>query len=301
MSHSHEHQDPIPTQGRYVMPHTSESQNPMPLVGIVGIQGKFGQSLAEHFSESGYCVIGSDKGTACATADVVRRADVVIVAVDIYATEEVIRSIAPTMRDNQLLLDITSIKEMPCERMLESRASVIGLHPMWNPSLSWPNQRVVMCAVRPGGWLPWITDFFTRHQVRITHMAPRSHDQYTAVVQGLLHTTTLMQADVLRCMGVDIPDTLAAAGPVYEIRLGMIGRLLAQDSELFSGILMLNDEVLPVMQNMHQSLEGLMRAIKQRDREAFTRYFTQNAEYLGDFKEESKKKTDTLIDLWKKS
>lgn len=283
------------------MSRKSSSSNSNPAVGIIGIQGAFGQSLAEYFRASGYCVIGSDKGTECANSDVARHADVVIIAVDIYAAEEVIREIAPLMRASQLLMDITSIKKIPCERMLESRASVIRLHPMWSPKNSWQNQLVVVCAVRPSNWLAWVEGFFVQHEVNITYMSPSEHDTCMAVVQGLPHTTTLMQADVLRRMGVDIPATRAAASPIYEIRFEMIGRLLDQDPELFAGILMLNDEVLAVVEAELHSLANLRDIIKQRDRARFARYFKENAAYLGDFIKESMTKTNMLLEFWKKN
>jgi len=281
------------------MPRINCSTNTKPTIGIIGSNGKFGRSLTEHFCGAGYSVIGSDISTALTNNHVVADADVVIIAVDIYSTQEVIREIAPLMRKDQLLMDITSVKRMPCDCMLESASSVIGAHPMWNPNNSWDGQKVVLCPIRPGKWLEWVCDFFIGQQVNVDVKSPEAHDKSSAMVQGIPHAQSLIGVDAMRRLGADIKDAYSMSSPIYEIRLGMMGRLLAQDPRLYAGIMMFNDETLEVLRAMSASLNEIIEIIEQQDADCFVALFKKNAEYLGRFTAESMEKTNKLIAAWK--
>ncbi|MEK7063938.1 MAG: prephenate dehydrogenase/arogenate dehydrogenase family protein, partial [Patescibacteria group bacterium] len=102
------------------------------VVGIIGINGRFGQLLKSFFGQLGCSVIGSDekKPTGLSNAQVVQQSEVVIFSVPIKDTPAVIRSVLHGVREDQLLMDVTSIKQPAVEAMLESKAQVVGLHPM---------------------------------------------------------------------------------------------------------------------------------------------------------------------------
>lgn len=267
-------------------------------VGIVGQQGKFGKVLTERFQASGYCVVGSDRDTDWTNKAVAKKADVVVIAVDMFATAAVIREIAPVLQPDQLLLDITSVKQMPCDLMLGSPASVIGLHPMWDPANNWTGQRMVISPVRSGPWLPWVENFFSSQGVKLVTMTPSEHDALAAIVQGLIHPLALVQAEVARRMKVDIEETLEIASPIYEMKLDMIGRLLFQDPKLYAGICFLNKDVLRVLLTAQAVLQELIDIIARQDLPAFEKFFTTNRHNLGSFAGEAMARTNQLIEIW---
>ena len=83
----------------------------------------------------------------------------VIVSVPIQATEAVIREVGPHVRKDGLLMDVTSVKQMPLDVMLAStEASVVGTHPMFGPGVhTFQGQRVVVCRGRGDAWWDWLT------------------------------------------------------------------------------------------------------------------------------------------------
>ena len=72
--------------------------------------------------------------------------DLVVVSVPIRDTVRVIGEIAPFLREDQLLCDFTSLKTGPVAAMLRSKAAVIGLHPMFGPTVSSIRVRPSWCA-----------------------------------------------------------------------------------------------------------------------------------------------------------
>ena len=89
------------------------------VVGIIGINGHFGQMLKGFFEQLGCSVIGSDKEkpTRLSNAQIVQQSKVVVFSVPIKDTPAVIRSVLPGVREDQLLMDVTSIKQPAVKAM----------------------------------------------------------------------------------------------------------------------------------------------------------------------------------------
>ncbi|MGD8688217.1 MAG: prephenate dehydrogenase/arogenate dehydrogenase family protein, partial [Syntrophobacterales bacterium] len=127
-------------------------------VGIIGGLGKMGRWFQRFFSELGYQVSVADLDTETTAEDLARTCNLVLVAVPLQHTVEVVRAIGPLVQDDALLMDIASLKTEVVGTMLEvSTASVIGTHPLFGPGE--PNvtgQTVVMCPGRGQWWQEWL-------------------------------------------------------------------------------------------------------------------------------------------------
>ncbi|MFP6599281.1 MAG: prephenate dehydrogenase dimerization domain-containing protein, partial [Deltaproteobacteria bacterium] len=69
---------------------------------------------------------------------------------------------------------------------------------------------------------------------------PLTHDRMMAVVQVLVHFNTMVTGEALRLSGASIQESLAFTSPIYRLELAFIGRLFAQQPELYGEILMRN-------------------------------------------------------------
>ena len=103
--------------------------------------------------------------------------------------------------------------------MLCSKAEVIGLHPMFGPSVRTLEQQTII--VTPARCskenLSRLTGIFEREGARITITTPEAHDRMMAVVQGLTHFVTLSMAETMRRIGITPADTEPFMSPVYQI------------------------------------------------------------------------------------
>ena len=266
--------------------------------GIIGGTGKMGQLFAPVFERAGYEVLVSGRSTALTNEKLADTCDLVIVSVPIRDTVRVIGGIAPLMREDQLLCDFTSLKVGPVAAMLRSKAEVIGLHPMFGPTVSSiSGQTIVVCPARTtDAALSNLTTVFTREGAVCTVTTPEEHDRMMAVVQGLTHFVTICMADSIRRMGIDIQKTEEFMSPVYQIELGLVGRLLSQDPALYADILQQNPFVPEVIAACRSAAGELSEIVTRGDPEAFRDFFSRDTRHLGAYCERGQDLTDALIE-----
>ena len=266
--------------------------------GIIGGTGKMGKLFRPVFERADYEVIVSGRSTGVTNAEIAETCDLVIVSIPIRDTIRVIEEIAPLLNESQVLCDFTSLKVAPVAAMLTSRAQVIGLHPMFGPTVSSiARQTIVMCPARvTGTTLSDLRHIFLREGAVCTIATPEEHDRMMAIVQGLTHFVTICMADSIRRLGVDIEKTEPFMSPVYQIELSLVGRLLSQDPALYADILQENPfvpEVLAACRAAAADLEGI---VQSGDPEVFTAFFSRDTEHLGAYCERGQVLTDALIE-----
>jgi len=266
--------------------------------GIIGGTGRMGKLFVPVFLRAGYEVLVSGRSTDLTAEDLARQCDLVIVTVPIRNTVKVIDRIAPLMGPGQLLCDFTSLKKKPIEAMLKSKANVIGLHPMFGPTVSSiKSQTIIVCPARVDDRkLSDLVAIFRKEGARCTIATPEEHDRMMAVVQGLTHYVTLCMAESIRRLGVDIGATEEFTSPVYQIELSLIGRLLSQDPELYADILEENPYVPEVLAACRESAADLEAIVKKHDAAGFREFFEKNSRHLGSYCQKGQKTTDMLID-----
>jgi prephenate dehydrogenase len=266
--------------------------------GIIGGTGKMGRLFVPVFERAGYEVMVSGRSTEVTNQHIAESCELVIVSIPIRDTVRVIEEIAPLLARNQLLCDLTSLKVRPVEAMLKAKANVVGLHPMFGPTVgSLKSQTIIVCPVRVEEHLLHnLVAVFRKEGARCTMATPEEHDKMMAVVQGLTHYVTLCMAESIRRLGVDIKATQEFTSPVYQIELSLVGRLLAQDPDLYADILQQNPYIPEVLEACKSSAGDLAKIVGSHDPELFRAFFERNTRHLGPACDEGQKMTDALID-----
>ena len=266
--------------------------------GIIGGTGKMGRFFTPVFERAGYEVLVSGRSTSLTNTDLAEQCDLVIVSVPIHDTVRVIEEISPHLTKDQVLCDFTSLKTAPVAAMLKSDARVIGLHPMFGPTVpSLRNQTIIVCPARAEEHsIQSLVSLFTNEGAQCTLSTPEQHDRMMAVVQGLTHFVTLCMAESVRRLGVDIESTRAFTSPVYHLELSLIGRLLSQDPSLYADILQENPFVPEVLSVCTSSAETLTGIVTSGDPALFREFFEANSRHLGTYCDEGMKTTDALIE-----
>jgi prephenate dehydrogenase len=267
-------------------------------VGIIGGTGKMGTFFSRVFSRAGYEVQVCGRRSPSRCRDLAGDCGILMVSVPIRETVPVIRGIAPLLHEDQILCDLTSLKTRPVDAMLASRASVIGLHPMFGPTVSsLHGQTIIATPARiDDESLASFLSIFEREGARITLSTPEEHDRMMAVVQGLTHFVTLTVAETMRRLDASPEATEPYRSPVYQIEMGLVGRLLSQDPDLYGDMLMENPNIPPVLAACHESLGRIQRAIESRDPGAFRELFLENSRHFAGYSPKAAEETDFLID-----
>ena len=250
---------------------------------IVGRDGAIAQFFANWLTSLGHSVEGFDRQTSHRAAEVLPEADLVIVAVPIDRTESVIRQVGPYLTSNTVLADITSIKRQPVQVMLEAHhGPVVGLHPMFGPtSDSVSNQVLVHCGGRLEQQLHWFCDAWIGSGGTVLYSNPTEHDHMMATIQAVRHFTTFVFGCHLQAEDVDLNRTLAFSSPIYRLELGMVGRLFAQQAELYADIIFNSEEGLDILRRYHNSFGALLSELEQGNREQFIERFATTKAWFG--------------------
>jgi prephenate dehydrogenase len=218
-----------------------------PLIGIVGSAGAYGRWLQRFFrSRMGLDVIGHDPADAASVdeSELVRRADVLVFSAPIRHTAALIdryAALADGGEAGRLWLDVTSIKSVPVDAMLRSRAEVVGLHPMTAPpkAPTLKGRVMVVCEARVERWRAWLDGMLLALEAECVHATPGQHDRVMALVQAMVHATHLAQAGVLSGQAAQVGD-LAALMPFrsasFEMDAAVIARILSLNPAIYEDI-----------------------------------------------------------------
>jgi chorismate mutase/prephenate dehydrogenase len=259
-----------------------------------------GAFLARVFRSSGYPVETMGVGEGASAIEVASRNDLVVVAVPIASTVEVIEQVAPHVRKGACLMDITSIKRPPLEAMLAAApegVDVVGTHPMFGPhGADFDRQKVVLCSGRGEAGFARVKRLYEGFGAETIDATAEEHDAQMALIQVLVHEKTMVLGSVLERLKADLGRSLQFASPVYRTELAMIGRMFSQRAELYADILTVNPEAPRLSHVFEQEAAYFARAVAMSDRDAVVDRFRQVADYMKEFATWAKKQSDAILD-----
>ena len=266
-------------------------------IGIIGGTGGMGRLFKRLWRAQGHRVITASRKTKLTPQQCAKKADLVIVTVPITSTAQVIEKIAPFVRKQAGLADFTSLKGFPTKAMERNSCSeVVGCHPIFAPSVpSLKNQVIVLCPVRGRKWLGFLKESFKKAEAKVKIMNPEEHDRRMAVVQGLIHFTSITLAATIKRMGWDQSVLNAVSSPVYRFRMDFANRILNQDPHLYADIEMMNGYLPDVLKAYEEQTKILSTLVRSKKRKSFIALFKQISDHLGVEKKHAQKRTDFLI------
>lgn len=259
-----------------------------PVIGIVGSGGAYGRWLRGFFEQRmGLQVIGHDPVDAASQTpeELLERADVLLFSAPIRHTPALIREYVRQSAGRErgrLWLDVTSIKAEPVAAMLESQASVAGLHPMTAPpkAPTLKGRVLVVCEARlEPRWQAWLEQLCDALQAECVRGSAEHHDRVMALVQAMVHATHLAQAGVLReyaPMLGQLQALMPYRSAAFELDAAIISRILSLNPAIYEDIQFGNPhagEVLDHLLAQLQQLRALLEAGDDAARASFRRQF----------------------------
>ena len=271
---------------------------PSRTVAVIGVHGGMGTIMARLFGDLGHQVIISDLDTPLSPGDAASVADVVVVSVPIDVTEDVIRQVGPRVREDAVLMDVTSVKQAPVAAMLEAtRASVVGTHPMFGPNVhSLQGQRVVVCRGRGDEWATWVTRMLQARGLTVQEATAEHHDRVMAIVQVLTHFQTQVLGLTLARSGTPLDESLRFTSPAYLMELYVTARHFDQSPDLYGPIEMRNPAVREVTAGFRDAAQEVSDILASGDRERFRALFAEVRDFFGPFTHEALEQSSFLID-----
>ena len=272
-------------------------------IGIIGGTHGLGKRLAEFFAQKfsdRKRVLVSGRSTRLTNLDLVEQSDLVIFAVPISITKEVIASCVSQARADQIWMDITSVKTGAVAAMCASKAEVCGMHPVFGPMPKIKGETVFYCPERISdeslkAVLALFEDF------ELIRSTPQEHDDLMGIVQCVSHFSDLVMGDTLRESGLDFVDILAASSPAYRLKLEVMGRMFSQNSRLYAEIATENPASVKFTNLFLKRVEWFQSLIEKKDRATIEAEFSKISGFLGkEFCETSWKDSQQFLTRLKK-
>ena len=219
-------------------------------IGIIGGTGGIGKWFATFFAGEGYPVHVTGRSTGMPLPELAAACRVVIVAVPIASTIDVIHEVGPLLPEDALLMDFTSLKEEPVRAMLAaSRSEVIGTHPLFGPDApSLAGQNIILCPARGECWLELLRGIFVKSGARVTVTAPAEHDRMMSLVQGLTHLETILMGLTLRDSGVEPSELAAFSTPVFRTKQAILEKVFGPRPGLYAALIAENPNMPAILE-----------------------------------------------------
>ncbi|MHA2142839.1 MAG: prephenate dehydrogenase/arogenate dehydrogenase family protein [Candidatus Thorarchaeota archaeon] len=257
-------------------------------VAVIGAAGQMGRWLLNHFEAQGYTLVASDSRDdelrdLAETSDVilassnvaaVKDADAVVVSVPIDLTTAVIHEIAPHMKQNAILCEISSVKgEIPraLQKAAEYGIRPLCIHPMFGPGAR---------ALRKKLTLIPIVDFKAEDQLietlfpgcQIIVTDSEEHDRIIALTISLPYFVNTILASVLADEDISLLERLG--GTTFTVQMMLTGSIMSQPSALHASLHSENKHVIALLQKLQQKSKETLASLVDKDSAAFERLFS---------------------------
>jgi chorismate mutase/prephenate dehydrogenase len=252
---------------------------------VVGGRGALGRIFVDMFSRSQYPVSVLEQDDWEDAQGILADSDLVLVAVPIKLTESIIAKLAQYLPANCVLADVTSTKQKPLEAMVAHHVGpVVGLHPMFGPDVvSLVKQVVVVCDGRMPKQYEWLVE-----QIRvwgaIVHLSTaKQHDDAMAFIQVMRHFSSFVYGAHLASEDPDLDLLVAFSSPIYRLELAMVGRLFAQDPELYADIIFNNAASIGLLKRFRDRFEEALHLLETGNKGEFVKQFFLIGHWFGPY------------------
>ncbi|WP_100655651.1 bifunctional chorismate mutase/prephenate dehydrogenase [Alteromonas flava] len=253
-------------------------------VVVVGGAGALGRIFTELFRRSHYTVSVVEKDDWDNAEQHFSKADLVLICVPITLTEKVIQQL-PQLPPHCVLADITSIKQAPLNAMLAQHSGpVVGLHPMFGPdSVGMVKQVVVVCDGRGAKQYQWLIEQMIIWGAKVQEATAEAHDSSMAFIQVMRHFNTFVYGSHLQHENPNLQLLTNFSSPIYRLELAMVGRLFAQDPELYADIIFNDRRNIALLKRFSERFTEALAVLENGDKAAFIKQFMQIGGWFGEY------------------
>jgi prephenate dehydrogenase len=247
-----------------------------------------GRWFTKCFHDEGFSVVVSSRTKSKAEAlcdefgvDVARNsvdaldgADWILLCVSIDSLDSVLSEIGPHVRPDQVVMDISSIKEIPVN-LLHSHVEhgvTLGTHPVFGPGAkSLRDQNFVLTPVgdEEQTFAAEFREWLEARGANVSVLSPRKHDELMSLVLGFPHFVGLVAGDAM----ADNPNFVNAkkvGGATYKLLLTFAEAVSCEEPIFYSNLHMSLPEMEKIEGLFLNKVEEWLNMVKRKDCSAFS-------------------------------
>ncbi|HAS14510.1 MAG TPA: bifunctional chorismate mutase/prephenate dehydrogenase, partial [Idiomarina abyssalis] len=123
------------------------------------------------------------------------------------------------------------------------------------------------------------------------------HDDAMGWIQAMRHLSTFAYGVHLASEQVDIKELLELSSPIYRMELMMIGRLFAQNAELYADIIAANKSQFSSIRRYLRRFSEILDDIESGKKKDFVLLFEEVSQYFGEFSNQFLQESESLVQL----
>jgi prephenate dehydrogenase len=184
---------------------------------------------------------------------------VVVLALPENVALNVIPWVAKFAPSNVLVVSACSVQEPFYKKFrAESlRHSVIGLNPMYSPSLGSSGRPMALC-VEEGDDIPqWLENILVLEGVKLMRFTPKMHDELMAKCQALPHVVIMAFGLALARSDVELETIFLISPPPMRALIALLSRILVNPVEVYWDIQWSNSNSSGVRKKLIESLASI--------------------------------------------
>lgn len=251
-------------------------------VAVIGA-GKMGRWFTKFFKDEGYSVVVSsrtrskldalktefDVETAPDNVEAIRGADWILVCVSLEGLEPVLEEIGSHVVSGQVVMDISSIKEIPVNLLHKhvKRGVTLGTHPVFGPGakgVMGQNFVLTPTSNEEKGFAAEFQGWLEEHDAKVTLLSPSKHDELMSLVLGFPHFVGLVAGDAL-ASNPNFVEAKKVGGATYKLLLTLAGAVAAEEPVFYSNLHMSLPEMEKLEELFLSKVEEWLRLVKDRD------------------------------------
>jgi prephenate dehydrogenase len=265
------------------------------IITIVGGSGQMGQLFSNYWTAHGIKVQSLGRNDWNNAHTLLNHCDLVLICVPIHDTIQIINQVTPYLNQSTILADFTSIKVRPLEAMLNlHNGTVLGLHPMFGPTIQKPdNQVVINCGGR--GDYSWVLDSLRQIGFTITNMDAAAHDKAMSFIQGIEHFSTFVLGSFLKSHNEHPNDLFNLASPIYQAKLALMGRIFDQDANLYADIITADPHRVELIDEYAKYFQQWVNKLSADRQDEFVSEFKDTRQWMGEFTHKSQLASDEFL------
>jgi len=255
-------------------------------VSIIGGAGRMGRWFSEFFIKEGFDVTVSGRTRdkldqlkrdlpsvkiAQGNIEAIKDADMVVISVPPQTFESVVAEIGPWLNPKQVVIDISSLKEIPVKLMHKHirRCITLGTHPVFGPSAKDYHQNFVLTPTRERerkfafDFKEWLEE----RGFNVSIMSPRKHDKLMGAVLGLSHFIGIAVSDTW--LDLSLKELRGVGGSSFKLLFQLAENVLHSDPTLYAEIQMNLPSSEVVESLFEHNVRRWLKLVKSRDKNRF--------------------------------
>ncbi len=271
-------------------------------LSIIGGSGGMGQVFGRYFKQHGFKITifarNEDKLKAVAKdleveyeldlEKCVVNADIVMLSIPIHSTSDMIEKIAPMMKKNSLIFDITSLK-LETSMILHKVHKIypincVSIHPMFGPGIkNLKNYGIIV--LRIGGTNQYdkiineLLEIFRSDGIIITETTPDIHDSRIAITLGVPHMFNILFLNLLKRTNKPLTELTTFTGTTFLLQKVFAESIIQREMEMFGEIQIENEKFHEILDIFEDLIKEYKKVIKNKDLNHFKKLFSEALEY----------------------